>query len=67
MAFRPRHVKDANKKYCFNKASEIEVGVQRIAVLLPVEELAGQMLEVQELQKAGGGDVVEAGVEEAEL
>ena len=36
--FRPRHVRDRGKKYRAKLPLEMEIGVQRFAVMLPVEE-----------------------------
>ena len=38
MQFRPRHVRDLGKKYRSKQPLEMEIGVQRFAVMLPVEE-----------------------------
>ena len=38
VAFRPRHVSDWGKPYRSKEAVSLEIGVQRCAVLLPVEE-----------------------------
>ena len=36
--FRPRHVRDRGKKYRTKQPLEMDIGVQRFAVMLPVEE-----------------------------
>ena len=36
--FRPRHVSDLCKKYVSKHPEEMEIGVQRFAVLLPIKE-----------------------------
>ena len=38
VSFRPRHVRDKAKKYQTKRPLELEIGVQRFAVLLPLEE-----------------------------
>ena len=38
VSFRPRHKSDNAKKYRSKKPLELEIGVQRFSVLLPVEE-----------------------------
>ena len=47
VSFRPRHVSDLGKKYKSKKAEEMEIGVQRFAVLLPVEEQGNLETEVE--------------------
>ena len=36
--FRPRHVRDQGKKYRAKQPLDMDIGVQRFAVMLPVEE-----------------------------
>ena len=36
--FRPRHVRDRGKKYRAKQPLDMDIGVQRFAVMLPVEE-----------------------------
>ena len=43
VAFRPRHVKDRGKKYRTKAPLDMDIGVQRFAVMLPVEEQEARM------------------------
>ena len=43
VCFRPRHVSDKGKAYKSKTPNEIEIGIQRFAVLLPVEEQSSQI------------------------
>ena len=38
VTFRPRHVRDQGKKYRVKQPLDMDIGVQRFAVMLPVEE-----------------------------
>ena len=38
VSFRPRHVRDKGKKYRSKEPLDMDIGVQRFAVMLPIEE-----------------------------
>ena len=43
VGFRPRHMMDKAKKYCFKPQDTMEIGVQCFAVLLPIKEQGEDM------------------------
>ena len=59
VALRPRNKKEKLLPYKSKKPTIITVGVQRLALLVPVEELPGQQV-VQGSEAQSGGEVVAA-------
>ena len=43
VAFRPRNKRDTGRPYTTKAAQRLKIGVQRFAVLMPVEETSGHV------------------------
>ena len=54
--FRPRHARDRGKAYKAKKPQSMDIGVQRFAVMLPVEEQAESPTEMQDEGRLSAGD-----------
>ena len=60
MEFRPRHARDKGRRYKSKKPNYMDIGVQRFAVMLPIEE-QGTTQEVHDVEQEVAG---ETGLEE---